>query len=437
MRGYFFLLLFLAFSCEVDSDCELSNMCSEGNCVHKSLFPLESTEILGSCLIFFISGLAGATGIGGGVLYVICFVMLFGYNASDSVAFSQFTIMGTAIIAVLLKVFLRHPTKNKPLIDYDIVIVIISPLLAGTTIGVVVNIVLPYWLILLILTGLMCVLFFSTYQSSLKLYRKENTQVRTEIEMTEKFDNTEKLLVENKELKHIHEKEKRIIPLDSLLIILPIYFLMIFMALVRGSQRFPSVINLEFCSALFWCFSVLMIIIFIALSEACTWYMLVKHKKKAEIGYDYDRLDIKWEKESARKISLVGLAAGFIGSLVGVGGALIVNPVLLKIGIRPEVMTATSSFMVLFASTISSLQYILAGKIDVEYGLWTLSFSFIGSALGVLVIKRIVEYYKRSSIIAFTLAFSMGISAIIIPIYGIINLTSMAEDFGFHNYCKV
>jgi uncharacterized membrane protein YfcA len=430
MRGYFILLVFLAFSCEVDTDCEPHNTCSQGNCVHKSLFPLDSTEILGTCLIFLMSGLAGATGIGGGVLYVIFFVVLFGYNASDSVALSQFTIMGTTITAVLIKVFLRHPTKKKPLIDYDIVIVIISPLLAGTTIGVVVNIVLPYWLILLILTGLLCFLFVSTFQSSLKLYKKENTQIGTDIERTDES------LVENEELKHIHEKEKGIVPLDSVLIITPIYFLMILLALLRGSRKFPSVINLEFCSILFWCFSVLIIIIFIALAEVCVRFMLVKHKKKAEIGYDYDILDIKWESHSARKISLIGLEAGFIGSLVGVGGAIVVNPVLLKIGIRPEVMTATSSFMILFTSTISSLQYILAGKIDVEYGLWTLSFAFLGSALGVFVLKRIVDHYKRSSIIAFALAFAMGISAIITPIYGIINLATRAEDIGFRNYCK-
>jgi uncharacterized membrane protein YfcA len=430
MRGYFILLVFLAFSCEVDPDCEPHNACSQGNCVHKSLFPLDSTEILGTCLIFLMSGLAGATGIGGGALYVIFFVVLFGYNASNSVAFSQFTIMGTTIIAVLIKVFMRHPTKNKPLIDYDIIIVIIGPLLAGTTIGVAANIILPYWLILLLLMGFICLSFFSTLQSSLKLYRKESTQIGTEIEMTEKF------LVKNEELKHFHEKEKGIIPFDALLIITPIYFLMILMTLLRGSPNFPSVIKLEFCSAMYWCFSMSMIIVLIALAEVCIWFIQLKHKKKVEIGYDFDRLDIKWEKNSSRKISLVGFAAGFIGALVGIGGAVALNPVLLRIGVRPEVMTATSSFMIVFASTISSLQYVLAGKIDLEYGLWALSAAFLGSAMGVLVLKRIVDHYKRSSIIAFALAFALGISAIIIPIYGIINLATRPEEIGFHNYCK-
>ena len=97
--------------------------------------------------------------------------------------------------------------------------------------------------------------------------------------------------------------------------------------------------------------------------------MIDKYIRKNELGYDFDKNDLKWTKKNIFIVSFSGFVAGLAAGIIGVGGGLVMNPVLLRLELRPEVSTATSSFMVLFTSTISMLQYAIAGKLNIYYGL--------------------------------------------------------------------
>ena len=164
--------------------------------------------------------------------------------------------------------------------------------------------------------------------------------------------------------------------------------------------------------------------------------MLDKHVIKVQYRYDFDTNDLKWKKHTIFLVSFAGFIAGLAAGIIGIGGGLVMNPVMLRLGMRPEVSTATSSFMVLFTSTISMVQYAIAGKLNYIYGLWVIMFSLVGSSLGILVLKKIVDHYKRSSIIVMLLAVLMGTCAIIIPTYGIIQYLNSSQDDGFKNYCS-
>jgi hypothetical protein len=174
----------------------------------------------------------------------------------------------------------------------------------------------------------------------------------------------------------------------------------------------------------------------IGISVFCVNYKLKDYKIKVAHGYDFDEKDIKWDESGCRKMVIAGVVTGFLGSVIGIGGAIIMSPVLLKLGVRPEVMAASMSFMVFFTSTVSALQYTIAGKVNMSYALWNLGFCLLGSAFGVFVIKAIVDKYKRASIIVMALAISQGISAVTIIVYGIYNAVTQERDFGFHNYCE-
>lgn len=431
MNHYFILLLVsTAYSCQLNSDCSNGEVCNKGQCEHKSLFPMDGLEILSTFLIFSMSGLAGASGIGGGVLYVIFFITMFSFNPSTAVALSQFTMVGTSFTASFIKIFHRHPARNRPLIDYDIISILISPLLIGTTVGVILNITSPYWLILLILTVALAYLTSSTIMSAKKHYIQENQGLCNPV--LNKVDIEEDL---NPDLQSIYAIEKHIFPLKNLLIIVFVYILTLFFSLIGGSKNFKSIAGIMFCSGIYWAAVGLFIGILLVIILICSNMLIKKYLAKVSYGYEFDDKDIKWDHKGCALISCAGFCAGMIGAMVGVGGALIVSPVLLKIGIRPEVLTATTSFMIFFTSTVSSLQYLISGKVNVLYGIWGLAFALVGSALGVFVIKAVVEKYQRSSLIIMVLALALGISTISIVIYGIHSTISQDNDFGFHDYC--
>jgi uncharacterized membrane protein YfcA len=388
------------------------------------------SEILSTFLIFSMSGLAGASGVGGGILYVIIFITLLNFNPSSAVALSHFTIVGTSFTASFIKMFHRHPARNRPLIDYDIISILISPLLIGTTIGVMLNIASPYWLILLILIVGLSFSISSTVMSAKKHYIQENQGLCNPV--LNKADIVEDL---NPNLQSIYAIEKQIFPSKNLLIIVFVYILTLFFSLIGGNKKFNSIAGIQFCSGIYWTVLGLFIVILLVFTIICSKMLIKKYLAKVSYGYEFDDKDIKWDKKGCVLMSCTGFFAGMIGAMIGIGGAMVVSPVLLKNGIRPEILTASTSFMIFFTSTVSSLQYLISGKVNVLYGLWGLAFALIGSALGVFVIKAAVEKYKRSSLIIMVLAFSLIISTITIVIYGIHTIVSQDNDFGFHDYC--
>jgi uncharacterized membrane protein YfcA len=81
---------------------------------------------------------------------------------------------------------------------------------------------------------------------------------------------------------------------------------------------------------------------------------------------------------------LIGLAAGFMGGLVGIGGGVIIVPALVMlIGMSQHQAQGTSLMMILFpVGILGVLNYYKQGYVDFKYaGLLAIGF-FVGSYLG-------------------------------------------------------
>jgi uncharacterized protein len=98
---------------------------------------------------------------------------------------------------------------------------------------------------------------------------------------------------------------------------------------------------------------------------------------------------------------IVGLIAGIIGSLVGLGGGIIVVPMLLSLGsyitvfddVSPQVAVGTSLLVVIFTGLSSTLTYMKYKKVDYKSGL----IFFIGSGPGGIVGAYVNKLFDTSS----------------------------------------
>lgn len=396
---------------------------------------LIAKEVIGCILILISSGLANAGGIGGGPIMVIILMTLFEFKAHEAVPISQLIIFGGSLIAIFIKVFLRHPIKIRPLIDFDISLLLCSPILIGTSLGVIINLIIPQWLILMLLTALLFYISIDTTRTGIKIYRKENT-TKTSVRIYDPDSNVFSSFGDlDPELQKIYLTEAKTIPPKSVIMLCLLFSFVAFSSFVRGSNSFHSILGLQMCSLGYWLFTLFALLILVLASVISGLMMQKKHIKKEVLGYDFDTMDLVWTKTIILTVILAGLIAGLAAGMVGVGGGIVMNPVMLRLGMRPEVSTATSSFMVLFTSTISLLQYTIAGKLEPVYGGITLAFSLVGSTLGILVLKKVVDKYKRASIIVLMLAGILSLCAVIIPTYGIINYVGSKEEDGFRSYC--
>jgi len=104
---------------------------------------------------------------------------------------------------------------------------------------------------------------------------------------------------------------------------------------------------------------------------------------------------------------------------MGIGGGLIMGPFLMGLGVNAQVSVATSSFMVLFTSSVSMLQFVLGGVLPIDYALWCAGSAAIGSFLGVVGLQKIADKFNRVSLVVLSLGFVLAFAATVIPVLGV------------------
>jgi len=89
-----------------------------------------------------------------------------------------------------------------------------------------------------------------------------------------------------------------------------------------------------------------------------------------------------------------GLAAGFVDSIAG-GGGLITLPVLIAVGLPPQVALGTNKLQGSFGTLSSSYNYIRKGEVDLKT-CWTgIVFTFIGAVVGSWAVQVIAAGFIK------------------------------------------
>jgi uncharacterized membrane protein YfcA len=89
-------------------------------------------------------------------------------------------------------------------------------------------------------------------------------------------------------------------------------------------------------------------------------------------------------------ILLFGLAEGFVAGLLGIGGGIILVPVLVYLlGVPTAVAIGTSVFEIMFASAIATLSHARKGNCDIVLAVCLLVGSTVGAQIGVFVTRKL------------------------------------------------
>jgi uncharacterized membrane protein YfcA len=100
--------------------------------------------IAGGIVLYMSCTLAASAGIGGGGLNVPIFYMVFGYSYHTSLKMSLVAVMGNLLSQLFLNYRAHHPeAPSRPLIYWDVVLVLAPALLCGSHAGVVLATILP------------------------------------------------------------------------------------------------------------------------------------------------------------------------------------------------------------------------------------------------------------------------------------------------------
>ncbi|XP_078153633.1 sulfite exporter TauE/SafE family protein isoform X2 [Carex rostrata] len=135
----------------------------------------------------------------------------------------------------------------------------------------------------------------------------------------------------------------------------------------------------------------------------------------------------------------LGVVAGIVGGLLGLGGGFIMGPLFLELGIPPQVSSATATFAMTFSSSMSVVEYYLLKRFPIPYALYFIVVATIAAWIGQHVVRKLIHYLGRASLIIFILAFTIFVSAISLGGVGISNMIDKFhnhEYMGFDDLCK-
>merc|ERR1719324_433542 len=109
---------------------------------------------------------------------------------------------------------------------------------------------------------------------------------------------------------------------------------------------------------------------------------------------------VDWCGAGAYKYPIVAGVAGLLGGLLGLGGGVVMSPVLLEIGMHSEAVQATTAMFVLMSSSLASVQFAIHGRYTQPlYLLWFCAIAFVGTLAGQWFCEVFVRRKRRFSLI--------------------------------------
>eukprot|EP00301_Raphidiophrys_heterophryoidea_P026013 c8868_g1_i1.p1 GENE.c8868_g1_i1~~c8868_g1_i1.p1 ORF type:complete len:566 (+),score=155.35 c8868_g1_i1:210-1907(+) len=479
------------------------------------LFTNPSEDAVGTVLAFLsvVLGQSGGVGAGGLLVPVYIAVLRLGPFA---IPLSKATITGSAIVGVFLNIRRRHPHADRPLIAYQVALVLGPMTLAGTIIGVLLTTIFPSWLITIALIVLLGFTTRSTWKKASSLWKKEtqskaqnrsrvqmdnstttdtakdqkafemaelsalaeanmpdlvtfddpptndttttrpdhivaNTSQNSDVETSKvtlriaeestTTDNNDNNLSNDpksadwraKTLSKILKRERKVS--------WPVVFVMSFTwvvvlgcAMLKGGHGTASVAGIKCNSGAYW---VVLVGAFLIISLVTVFNSIVLNrdfKLKQAINFEFIKGDVRWSSRNTLLYPMLCIIAGWAAGLLGIGAGMIQSPMMLEMGILPEISSATAMFMVLFTSSSTAVQFLLLRTLRIDYALWYGSVGMVGAIAGQYVSDLFVYKYKRVSIMVYAVSIVTGLSAAAMGIEGILEAV---KDLRMHHTEKL
>ena len=215
-------------------------------------------------------------------------------------------------------------------------------------------------------------------------------------------------------------KDQFLLRWDKLKYILIPFLIMAGLSILRESQIVSK------CSSFYWVLMFSFLVIVMIYDYFIFKHIETEYSYRRIKNFPYDERDINWTKETIIKLCCIGFLAGFIAGVIGIGGGVVLGPILLDLGIHPIVGTVTTNMLVLITSSSTTFQFILFKMLNLEYGVICIVFSALGSYCGTYLVNTYVKKTGKQSFIVLILFCVVITSAIVLPLSSLINII---EDY--------
>lgn len=329
--------------------------------------------------------------------------------------------------------------------------------MAGAVLGVLIQQILPNWLFLG-LAGI--ILALTCWKTALKFrdaYEKEKQELKKK---KKKESNKEDSLLQDGDTEDtenvnadsdlygvdeekIQEKKEdylrldaRQYPTEKLLGLLVLWIGLTLLTFLKGGKGVTSLIGVTCSSS---AYPVLIVCQFLwTLGFAAFYgYRLIKSQQDRKlVHYPILPHDILWNKIKLRNYSFVTFLAGIIAGLIGIGGGMVLGPLMIVMGVHPRVSSSTTATMIVCTSSSVAIMFVTSGLIPWSYAAWFFSLCCVGSIIGKHRIDGYVNKTGLASLLIGLLAGIIGLATLGCWVILFLSLNKQRWCFeGFKKFC--
>jgi len=412
--------------------------------------------------------LAAGGGIGGGGILVPIYILVMHFSPKHGIPLSNVTILGGAIANNYFNVWKRHPDPQvkRPMIDYDLVLLMEPPTIAGAVLGSILNKILPSYIITTLLVLVLGATTVKTLATGKKVYAKEQEARDAGIDKAEEIgcwecccgalidavEGDAEAGEEGKPLVSAETKEE-MAERRGLSELTPEMEAI----LLEDSQMFPvwkigaitlcfvlvvvcNVIKLQYAECgqpIYWVLMMLPVVISLSMMFVVRSYLLKKGEIKRAAGAEPVPGDVDWDERTTITYPIICTLAGLFAGMFGIGGGIVKGPLMLEMGVIPEVSAATAAYMILYTASSATVTYAAFDQVKWDYAMILFPCGIVFTALGQIVINAYIKRTHHASVIVFIIAGIVGVSTLLMGYEsGVSAYDDIEKGVGIGSLCK-
>lgn len=362
--------------------------------------------LLVSCVGIIVGNASGA---GAGGFVVPCLFIFFNYQISQAVAlWNAVTLVVSSWRMVnALRTRERHPEGDKSIVDFNSVLIFQPSLFIGIEFGFIMTAVLPEGVKLVVFSLMLLALTGFTFCKAQARKRAEDLAGK-ELLPTNSVVEACKCSQESSEL---------YFPVRKLLLNGLGFVMLTVTHLLLGSPKAASLIGIRPCSVQYW--SGLLLYFSLLLALLCYSYSLIKAERAANFARGLVPLpsEFEWTPSLIANTAALAILSGFFSSSYGVGGAIILNMILIYKGVNPEVVTSTTMLNLVCICLSTTMVYTITGILPLDgYAITLIILGLPLTIVSYMYLKKILQ--THASVVLFVLAYALGVSAILVVLFG-------------------
>lgn len=389
---------------------------------HKELVPMNKMDFITFGLTAVGLLVASGGGIGGGGIIVPLYMLVLGFRPKHAIALSNLTIFGGSIANSAFNIWKKLP-DGRPTIDWDIIVMMEPSTIAGAVIGSFMSKCLPDFVLTVALSLVLMALAYRTLGKGVSMFRKESAAeaaqkppqgaaaLRPAYEGLPQAD-------PNPEADLLKPSNSCGIPVGKVVLLALCFAGCVVLTVLKGSGR-GSIIGVTCGSISFWILAIGTVPWVVSFGLCFRSVLVREYDQKVEAKHVFRENEIRWDSWATIKYPALCTLAGLFAGLFGVGGGIVKGPLMLEMGVDPQVAAATAATMIFFTTSAACVSFFVFGLLEAEYGIVLFFLGLVLTAIGQVGFNAWMQNAKRKSPPVLSIGAVLLFSSILVGVEGV------------------